>query len=154
MSFLLSVSQGFHKIWPNLSPFTEYWPFQIHMYEKRKSSNLERTEKRNRVYMFFPKNKIGKTISSYPFFIFCYETFYIILQWHWLVFSSLWPRKHDWNTRKTVLYKRCSDLNKASFTNKFLSLEITWNITLTILLNFSYESCIGHKSLQESLGSP
>lgn len=63
----LSFTREFHKIWPNLSPFTEYWPFQIPKYERRnfKSCLKLLPKKKHRVYMLFLKNMIGETMPSY-----------------------------------------------------------------------------------------
>lgn len=77
----------FHKIWPNLSPLTEYWPSQILVCEMRDFESWKNSKKKHGVYMLFSKSKIGETMPLYPFFIFCCEMFYIIFQWHWQVYN-------------------------------------------------------------------
>lgn len=81
----LSFTREFHKIWWNLSPLPEYWPFQIPIYEMKDFESWKNSKKKHGVSMVFHTNKIGETMPSHPFFIFCWEMFYIVFQWHWQV---------------------------------------------------------------------
>lgn len=81
MSFLLSLS-------PSPKSFIKYdqtFPLllnidlsQISIYEKRKTLNLEEHQEETWHLHVLPKNKMGKTMSLYPFSIYCYDTFSIV----------------------------------------------------------------------------
>lgn len=66
---VLSFTRKLHKIWPNLSPLTEYWPFQIPIYETRDFEFWKTSKKKHGVSMLFPKVRLARpchrTLSSY-----------------------------------------------------------------------------------------
>lgn len=133
MSFLLSL-------YPSPKSFIKYdqiFPllliidlFQIPVYEKRKTLNLDEHQEETRNLHVLPKNKMGKTMSLYPH-ILLWHIFYCF-QWHQQVFN-LNDQEKSLKYKKTVLRKRSSDLTNASFIYRLLSLEIIWNAVLTML---------------------
>lgn len=81
MSFLLSLyssPKSFIKYDQTFPLLLIIDLFQIPIYEKRKTLNLDEHQEETRNLHVLPKNKMGKTMSLYPFFIYCYDTFSIV----------------------------------------------------------------------------